>query len=103
MAARLSDVREVLPGADLRGGDPPILDATHDHREVRPGALFCAVPGARHDGHDHAPAAAAAGAAALLVERWLDLDLPQLRVPSVRAAMGTAAAVVPPTSCSSSA
>ncbi len=94
MAARLSDVREVLPGADLRGGDPPILDATHDHREVRPGALFCAVPGARHDGHDHAPAAAAAGAAALLVERWLDLDLPQLRVPSVRAAMGTAAAVV---------
>ena len=94
MAARLSDVREVLPGADLRGGDPLLADATHDHREVRPGALFCAVPGARHDGHDHAPAAAAAGAGALLVERWLDVDLPQLRVPSVRATMGTAAAVV---------
>ena len=94
MAARLSAVREVLPGADLRGGDPRILDATHDHREVRPGALFCAVPGARHDGHDHAAAAARAGAAALLVERWLEVDLPQLRLPSVRAAMGPAAAVV---------
>ena len=94
MAARLSAVREVLPGADLRGGDPLLEDATHDHREVRPGALFCAVPGARHDGHDHAPAAAAAGAAALLVERWLDVALPQLRVASVRAAMGPAAATV---------
>jgi UDP-N-acetylmuramoyl-L-alanyl-D-glutamate--2,6-diaminopimelate ligase len=94
VAARLSAVREVLPGADLRGGDPLLPDATHDHHDVRPGGLFCAVPGARHDGHDHAPAAAAAGAGALLVERWIDVDLPQLRVPSVRAAMGTAAAVV---------
>ena len=94
MAARLSAVREVLPGADLRGGDVGLLDATHDSRAVPPGSLFCAVPGARHDGHDHAAGAAAAGAAALLVERWLDLGLPQLRVPSVRAAMGPAAALV---------
>jgi len=94
VAARLSAVREVLPGADLRGGDPTLGDVTHDSREVGPGALFCAVPGARTDGHDHAAAAVAAGAGAVLVERWLDLDVPQLRVPSVRAAMGPAAAVV---------
>ena len=35
---------------------------THDSRRVRPGWLFVAVPGEHHDGHDHAPAAVAAGA-----------------------------------------
>ncbi len=94
MAARLSSLRELLPGADLRGGDAALVDATHDSRAVTPGALFCAVRGASADGHDHAGEAAARGAGALLVERWLDLDLPQLRVPAVRAAMGPTAAAV---------
>jgi UDP-N-acetylmuramoyl-L-alanyl-D-glutamate--2,6-diaminopimelate ligase len=84
-----------LPDAQRRGDDVVLRDATHDSRQAGPGTLFCAVPGATADGHDHAPAAVAAGAAALLVERWLDrLDVPQLRVPSVRAAMGPAAALV---------
>src|SRR5207244_1462396 len=49
--------------------------------------FFC-VPGTRADGHDFAADAIAHGASALVVERWLDLDVPQVRVPSVRAAMG---------------
>lgn len=67
---------------------------THDSRAVAPGTLFCCVPGARADGHDFAPQAAAAGAVALLVERRLDLDLPQLMVGDVRRAMGPAASAV---------
>src|SRR5207248_2183235 len=40
------------------------------------------------DGHEFAPAALAAGAAAVVVERWLDVPLPQVLVSSVREAMG---------------
>lgn len=60
----------------------------HDSREAGPGALFCCIPGARSDGHDFAPAAVASGAVALLVERVLPLDVPQVLVDSVRAALG---------------
>lgn len=80
---------------DSPSGETTVLaDATHDSRQVAPGTLFCCVPGERFDGHDFAPAAIDAGAAALLVERPLDLDRPQLLVDDVRRAMGPAAAVV---------
>ncbi|MDQ1458505.1 MAG: UDP-N-acetylmuramoyl-L-alanyl-D-glutamate--2,6-diaminopimelate ligase [Actinomycetota bacterium] len=60
----------------------------HDSREVAPGALFCCIPGARSDGHDHAPEALRAGAVALLVERMLPVSAPQARVDSVRRVLG---------------
>lgn len=98
MTATLAEVAAALTGAGRAAGVPldrvRLVDATHDSRQVRPGWLFCAVPGARTDGHDHAAAAVADGAAALLVERELDLAVPQLVVPSVRVAMGPAAAVI---------
>ncbi|HMJ79294.1 MAG TPA: UDP-N-acetylmuramoyl-L-alanyl-D-glutamate--2,6-diaminopimelate ligase [Iamia sp.] len=77
-------------------GDPEVVvtGTTHDSRAVRPGDLYCCVPGARTDGHDHAPAAVAAGAAALLCERPMGLGVPEVRVPSVRQAMGPVAAAV---------
>lgn len=77
-------------------GDPSVevAHATHDSGQVEPGTLFCCVPGARFDGHDFAPAAVAAGATALLVEHRLALDVTQVVVPSVRAAMGPLAAVL---------
>jgi UDP-N-acetylmuramoyl-tripeptide--D-alanyl-D-alanine ligase len=40
-----------------------------DSRAVGPGGLFLALPGARSDGHDHAPSAVAAGAVAVLAAR----------------------------------
>ncbi|MBW3657256.1 MAG: UDP-N-acetylmuramoyl-L-alanyl-D-glutamate--2,6-diaminopimelate ligase [Actinobacteria bacterium] len=95
MSTTLSALAAELSEAQLRGdGDAEVVDATHDSRQAGAGTLFCAVPGATADGHDHAPAAVAAGSPALLVERWLDLDVPQLLVPSVRASMGHAAAVI---------
>ncbi len=67
-----------------------------DSRMVAPGSLFCCVPGARTDGHDHAPEAVAAGASALLCERFLDLDVVQARLAPgrVRSAMAEAAAAL---------
>ena len=68
-----------------------VRDLAYDARAVRPGALFCCVPGLRHDGHEFAAAAVAAGAVALLCERPLALGVPQLVVPAARAAMAVAA------------
>ena len=94
MSARLSGLAARLADSQSYGGDVDVLDATHDSREVRAGWFFCAVPGREQDGHAHAADAVAAGAVALLVERQLDLDVPQIVVPSVRRAMGHAAASV---------
>ena len=69
-----------------------VTDLAYDTRAVTPGALFFCIPGTTVDGHDLAAAAVDRGAAALVVERRLELDVPQLVVPSVRAAMGPAAA-----------
>ncbi|HEY3759054.1 MAG TPA: UDP-N-acetylmuramoyl-L-alanyl-D-glutamate--2,6-diaminopimelate ligase [Solirubrobacteraceae bacterium] len=64
----------------------------YDSRAVAPGALFFCVPGLRSDGHDFAPAAVRAGAAALVVERPLGLGVPEVLVADARAAMGPVAA-----------
>jgi UDP-N-acetylmuramoyl-L-alanyl-D-glutamate--2,6-diaminopimelate ligase len=68
-----------------------IHELAYDSREVPPGALFFCIPGAKADGHDFAAAALAAGAGALVVERTLDVDAPQLVVTRVRDAMPRAA------------
>ncbi|HEX8104585.1 MAG TPA: UDP-N-acetylmuramoyl-L-alanyl-D-glutamate--2,6-diaminopimelate ligase [Solirubrobacteraceae bacterium] len=79
--------------AGAAGGDVEISGLAYDNRRVAPGTLFFAVPGFTHDGHDFAPAAVAAGAAALVVTRRLDgLEVPQVVVADVRAAMAAAAA-----------
>ncbi len=70
-----------------------ILDLAYDTRAVEPGSLFFCVRGARTDGHELAREASARGAAALVVERPLDIPVPQLSVPSVRRAMPVAAAL----------
>ena len=70
-----------------------VLDLAYDARAVTPGALFFAVPGERADGHDFAAVAVERGAAALVVERELDLPVGQLVVPDARAAMAPAADV----------
>jgi UDP-N-acetylmuramoyl-L-alanyl-D-glutamate--2,6-diaminopimelate ligase len=70
-----------------------VTDLAYDARAVTPGALFFCIPGKRADGHDFAAEAVDRGAVGLVVERRLDdLDIAQLIVPSVRAAMGPAAA-----------
>ena len=91
---RLADVAAVV-GAEVRG-DPHTLvrDAAYDSREVPAGSLFFCVPGERADGHGFADQAIAAGAAALVVERILDVGVPQVVVPAVRAAIGPMAAEI---------
>jgi UDP-N-acetylmuramoyl-L-alanyl-D-glutamate--2,6-diaminopimelate ligase len=70
-----------------------LTDIVYDARLAAPGALVACVPGLKADGHDFAPDAVARGAGALLVERPLDLPVPQLVVEDVRSAMALAADV----------
>lgn len=84
-------IRALAPGEVAAGRDVEIVDLCYDSRRALPGSLFFCVPGARVDGHDSAGEAVAAGAVALVVERVLDLDVPQLVVEDARAAMAVAA------------
>src|SRR3954454_21927732 len=80
---------------ELTGGGAPgveISSLAYATGDVTAGSLFFCVPGFRADGHDFAPAAIEAGAAALVVERPLGLWVPEVQVPSVRAALGPIAA-----------
>ena len=63
-----------------------------DSRQARSGALFFCTPGLRMDAHDFDPQALELGAVALVVERRLPLDCPQVLVESVRAAVSYIAA-----------
>ena len=68
-----------------------ISDLAYDTRAVTPGTLFFCVRGTRADGHDLAADAVARGAVALVVERPLELAVPQIVVPDSRRAMAPAA------------
>ena len=83
--AKLSEFAAAI-GAEHRGADAGIRGIERDSRTAQVGRLFVAIAGARFDAHEFAEDAVQNGAAALLVERWLDLDVPQLKVrDSVRA------------------
>jgi UDP-N-acetylmuramoyl-L-alanyl-D-glutamate--2,6-diaminopimelate ligase len=90
---RLDELSASLPAAELDGdGAVEISDLAYDSRRVGPSTLFFCVPGHESDGHDCAPHAVEAGAAALVVERPLALGVPELRVADARAAMAPLAA-----------
>jgi UDP-N-acetylmuramoyl-L-alanyl-D-glutamate--2,6-diaminopimelate ligase len=79
--------------AELRGdGSARISKLAYDSRAVEPGTLFFCVTGLKSDGHEFAAGAVTSGAAALVVERPLDLGVPELQVPDARAAMAPVAA-----------
>lgn len=78
---------------ELIGADVDIVEIRYDSRKVQPGDLFVCIVGSISDGHQYAEKAAAAGAAALVVERRLPVDLPQILVYNSRVAMAEAARV----------
>jgi UDP-N-acetylmuramoyl-L-alanyl-D-glutamate--2,6-diaminopimelate ligase len=86
-------IRALAPGEVTGGRQVAIGDLAYDTRRVSAGALFFCVRGERVDGHDLAWEAIERGAVALVVERVLDVDVPQLVVPSTRESMAVAADV----------
>src|SRR4051812_49249378 len=89
-------LRDLLQAAGVAapegGGDTQITGLAYRSESVTQGTLFFCVPGFVVDGHVFAPDAVQRGAAALVCERPLGLGVPEVLVPSVRAAMGPIAA-----------
>lgn len=79
-------IAEVV-GGTLHDVDDPDAEITgtveFDSRRIGPGGLFLALPGATSDGHDHAAAAVAAGAVAVIAAR--PVGVPAIVVPPVPA------------------
>jgi len=76
-------------------GDPAtvVRGVCTDSRSLAPGELFVALRGERFDAHEFLAQARAAGASAVLFERWVDgVTAPALWVPDTRRALGEIAA-----------
>lgn len=92
---RLDVLAAAIPAARVIGdGSVSVTGVSGDSRSVRNGSIYCCVIGARFDGHNFAKDAVANGAVALVVERQLSIDVPQIVVVNARVAMGIIAAAV---------
>jgi UDP-N-acetylmuramoyl-L-alanyl-D-glutamate--2,6-diaminopimelate ligase len=90
---RLDELVAGAAGARIVGDSSvEIAGLAYDSRKAGPGTLFFCVPGERVDGHEFAAQVVAAGAAALVVERELEVDVAQVVVADARAAMAPLAA-----------
>ncbi|MDO6562883.1 UDP-N-acetylmuramoyl-tripeptide--D-alanyl-D-alanine ligase [Amphritea sp. 1_MG-2023] len=78
--------------ARLIGVSCEVLGVSTDTRHIRPGDLFIALRGEHFDAHEFVAQAVADGAVAVVVEREVDIDVPQLLVSNTRMALGNIAA-----------
>ncbi|XEC96866.1 UDP-N-acetylmuramoyl-L-alanyl-D-glutamate--2,6-diaminopimelate ligase [Paenibacillus tarimensis] len=85
---QLNELTPLLITARLEGdGTVEITGIQTDSRRTVPGDLFICLPGHTTDGHNYANEALNKGAAALVVERRLDVAAPQIIVKDCRLAM----------------
>ena len=76
-----------MAGGELQGEDVVVDTVIQDTRSLQPGSLYVALRGERFDGHDFAYDAAMRGAAALLVEHAVAVELPQVVVADTQLAL----------------
>ncbi|MEO7728643.1 MAG: UDP-N-acetylmuramoyl-tripeptide--D-alanyl-D-alanine ligase [Burkholderiales bacterium] len=84
---RVSQAAQAL-GARYTGADAEFTAVCTDSRALKGGELFVALRGERYDAHAFLADVAAAGAAAVLVERAADVDVPQIVVEDTTRALG---------------
>ncbi|MDB1122994.1 UDP-N-acetylmuramoyl-tripeptide--D-alanyl-D-alanine ligase [Vibrio algarum] len=93
ISTSLNSIAEVL-NCEVLGENPRIDSVSTDTRTISPGSLFIALVGDKFDAHDFCQNAKECGASALLVERKLPVQLPQVVVPDTRLALGQLASWV---------
>jgi UDP-N-acetylmuramoyl-tripeptide--D-alanyl-D-alanine ligase len=93
LTLRLSEVALWTKGV-LRGADVEVRGVFTDTRAPVAGALFVAIKGEQYDAHDFVAAAKRAGAAAALVARPVEVDLPQVVVADTTLALGDLASAI---------
>lgn len=74
--------------------NPVLTEMSSDSRQIGPGGIFCCIRGENADGHEFAPAAINRGAAVLLTDHLLPLDVPQIVSGNVRRDMGRLADIL---------
>lgn len=97
IAMTIAEIAAATGAQLLRAPDENVVitGLTHtDSRDVTAGDVFVCKPGEFTDGHVFAADVVAAGAALLIVERELDLDVPQLLVDDAVVALGAFATEV---------
>jgi UDP-N-acetylmuramoyl-tripeptide--D-alanyl-D-alanine ligase len=97
IALTLAELASSVDGRLSPGADPAaVVDGVSetDSRLVVPGGIFFALEGAETDGHLFAAQAVERGAALLVVERQLDLPVPQVLVSDGYAALAALARTV---------
>ncbi|MEV6397617.1 UDP-N-acetylmuramoyl-tripeptide--D-alanyl-D-alanine ligase [Streptomyces sp. NPDC051907] len=95
IALSLAEIAEIVGGQSYDIPDPAVRitgPVVIDSRAVQPGSLFAAFAGEHVDGHDYAERAVAAGAAAVLATR--PLEVPAIVVDDVQSALGALARAV---------
>ena len=76
----LAEIAEITGGELLsEGAHGQCLAVSTDTRTIQKGSLYIPLKGDRFDGHDFAGNAREEGALAMLVERELTVDLPQIK------------------------
>ncbi|MBO5910416.1 MAG: UDP-N-acetylmuramoyl-L-alanyl-D-glutamate--2,6-diaminopimelate ligase [Clostridia bacterium] len=89
--------RELIQNISFRGiknyKDVEIDNLTHSSTADTSNALYFCLRGSKVDGHNFAKAAVENGAVCLVVERFLDLPVPQILVDNARKAMSQVSAV----------
>ena len=90
---KLADLLAGLPDPAGTGSDPEVevTAIDFDSRAVGPGSLFCCLRGEHTDGHEHAGAAVAQGAVAVVADHVLDVGVPCVVVADTRSAMASLA------------
>ncbi len=87
----------VMPGGKRAGTEPGVAPSPSpltigrvviDSRKALPGALYVAIKGEQHDGHAFCAQALETGAVAVMVERAVDVSVPQIVVADTRIALG---------------
>ena len=89
----LSQIANITRG-ELFGDDLLIDEVSTDTRAIDNGALFVALVGERFDAHNFCQQAVDAGAGALLVQKRLDVNVPQVVVSDTKMALGELASWV---------
>lgn len=83
----LSEIAKAT-GGQLIGADRTIASVSTDTRSIQENGVFIALVGETFNGHDFIPQAVDCGAAALVVERQQQTDVPQIVVNDTKQALG---------------
>jgi len=87
----LLQASEILNGI-MQGSDIEFSAVSTDTRSLQPGDLYVALDGENFDGHDYLAQAEKAGAAAAIVHKNVQTNLPRIKVENTRKALGRLAA-----------